>query len=51
MDAREQRAEEIAAGGKIALGDGCFLVPSQSSPMLYKVAIGPHRPAPAKITN
>ena len=41
MDAREQRAEEIAAGGKIALGDGCFLVPSQSSPMLYKVAIGP----------
>jgi transposase len=41
MDAREQRAEEIAAGGKIAVGDGCFLVPSQSSPTLYKVAIDP----------
>ena len=41
MDAREQKAEEIAAGGKITLGDGCFHVPSQSGPTTYKVAIGP----------
>ena len=41
MDAREQKAEEIAAGGKIVLSDGCFLVPSQSSPTTYRVSIGP----------
>ena len=40
MNAREQKAEEIAAGGKIVMSEGGFLVPSQSSPMLYKVAIG-----------
>ena len=51
MDAREQKAEEIAAGGKIVLSDGCFLVPSQSSPTTYRVSIGPPRPALAKITN
>lgn len=31
MDAREQKAKEIAAGGKITFVNGYWLVPSQSA--------------------
>ena len=37
MDAREQKAQEIVAGGKITLSHGYWLVPSQSGGARHKV--------------
>jgi hypothetical protein len=39
VDAREQRAKEIVAGGRIAFANGYWLVPSQSSAARHKVVV------------
>lgn len=39
MDARQQKAEEIANGGKIVRGNGSWLVPSQSGKARNKVVL------------
>src|SRR5712691_1405146 len=39
MDARQQKAEQLAANAKITRGNGYFLVPSQSGGSKHKVMI------------
>lgn len=39
MDARHQRAETIVSGGRIARGEGCRLVPSQTGFNKYQVIL------------
>src|SRR5258708_6313190 len=39
MDAREAKARQIVAGGRITRGEGCFLVPSQSGAGRHRVVL------------